>query len=59
MKTYAGDAGYESGPEVRISETDDLNGQSKDLDEADMIRMGKMQQTRVTATCHGQSEKFC
>ena len=51
MKTFEGSADYAGGRNTTISEAD-LNGEPKDLDEADMIRMGKLQQTRVDAMYH-------
>jgi hypothetical protein len=54
MKMKAsGHGDSQNGPEPKVSEMEDLNG-SIQSDEADMIRMGKMQQTKVSATCLGQ-----
>lgn len=49
MKTSAGDDDYRESPDARIEETKDMDVQSRNSDEADMIRMGKLQQTKASA----------
>lgn len=49
MKTSAGDDDYQESPDARVEETKEVDVQSRNSDEADMIRMGKLQQTKVSA----------
>lgn len=58
MKTSREDYDDQRGPDARVSETENLSRQYKSSDEADMIRMGKTQQTRVSENTISTKEGY-